>query len=163
MLILNEHNGWSPPTFFGMGGSSSKKTDNVGADSVDFSTNMSKDFAVLRLHGGTSALVAGVAATAILLYLAYRTFLWKKARMTARRGARQDEERAVWGNPGRGDHEDRARQGRFARRPPTAFMPPRAAAALPPQAHIDVCDDCREEAGYDGLRGHFQPPTVHPP
>ena len=124
---------------------------------------MSKDFAVLRLHVGNSAFVAGVAATAILLYLAYRTFMWKKTRITARRGARQDEERAVLGNPGRGDLEDRAGQGRFARRPPTAFMPPRAAAALPPQAHIDVCDYCREEAGYDVLRGHFQPPTVHPP
>ena len=74
-LILTEHNCWSPPTFFKMGGSSSKKTDNVVADCVDFSTNMSKDFAVLRLHGGISALVAGVAATAILLYLAYRTFM----------------------------------------------------------------------------------------
>ena len=162
-LILTEHNVWSPLTFLGMGGSSSKKTDNVVADSVDFSTIMSKDFAVLRLHGGTSALVAGVAAKAILLYLAYRTFMLKKAGITARRGTRQDEECAVWGNPGRGDHEDRAGQGRFARRPPTAFMPPRAAAALPPQAHINVCDYYREEAGYDVLRGHFQPPTVHPP
>ena len=82
-LILNE----SPLTIFGMGGSSSKKTNQVLADSVDFSTNMSKDFAVLSLHGGTSALVAAIAATAILFYLVYRMFFWKKAMMTARRRA----------------------------------------------------------------------------
>ena len=69
-LILTEHNGWSPPTFFWMVGSSSKKIDNIITDSVDFSTKMSKEFAVLHLPGGTSAVVAGVAATVILLYLA---------------------------------------------------------------------------------------------
>ena len=70
--------------------------------------------------------------------------MWKKAKMTARRGtlqdyeravwrgARQDKERAVWRDAEKGDHEDRAGQGRFARRPPAAFMPPRAAAVLPP-------------------------------
>ena len=36
-------------SFFRMGSGESKKTDNVVADTVDFSTNMSKDFAVLRL------------------------------------------------------------------------------------------------------------------
>ena len=39
-----------------MGSGESKKTDNVVADTVDFSTNMSIDFAVSRLHGGTFAL-----------------------------------------------------------------------------------------------------------
>ena len=47
----------------------SKRTDKVMADPVDFSTNMSKDFAVLQLHGGPSALVAGVADTSMLFYL----------------------------------------------------------------------------------------------
>ena len=74
-LILDSSYGWSTPTVFGMGSYGSKKTDNVVADTVDFSTNMSKDFAVLRLHGGTGALVAGVAATFILFYLAYKMFL----------------------------------------------------------------------------------------
>ena len=159
-LILDSSHGWSS-SFFGMGSGGSKKTDVV-ADSVDFSTNMSKDFAVLRLHGGTGALVAGVAATAVLCYLAYRMFMWKKAKMGAGRRAPQGEERAVWGNPGRMDHEDRAGPGRFARRLPTAFIPHRPAAVLPLPAHVDVCDDCREEAAYDVLRGHFQPPAVHP-
>ena len=99
-LILDSSNGWSAPTFFGMGGSGSKKTENVVAD---FSTNLSKDFAVLRLHGGTAALMAGVAATAILIYLAYKMFLWKRAKMGAGRRAPQGEERTVWGNPGRID------------------------------------------------------------
>ena len=105
-----------------MGGSGSKKTENVVADSVDFSTNLPKDFAVLRLHGGTGMLMAGVAATAILIYLAYKMFLWKRAKMGAGRRAPQGEERVVWGNPGRIDHEDRAGLGRFAKRPPTAFI-----------------------------------------
>ena len=51
-LILDSSNGWSAPNFFGMGGSGSMKTENVVADSVDLSTNLSKVFAVLRLHGG---------------------------------------------------------------------------------------------------------------
>ena len=145
-----------------MGGSGSKKTENVVADSVDFSTNLSKDFAVLRLNGGTGALMAGVVATGILVYMAYKVFLWKRAKMGAERRAPQGEERVVWGNPGRIDQEDRAGVGRFARRPPTSFMPPRSAAVLPPPAHEDFCADCREEAAYDVLRGHFQPPATHP-
>ena len=80
---MDSSNGWSTPTFFGMGGSSSKKTEKVVDDSVDFSTNLSKDFAVLRLHGGTGALMAGVVATGILIYLAYKVFLWKRAKMGA--------------------------------------------------------------------------------
>ena len=84
-LILDSSNGWSAPTFFGMGGSGSKKTENVVADSVDFSTNLSKDFAVLRLHGGTIALMAGVAATGILIYLAYKVFFCGKGPRWGRR------------------------------------------------------------------------------
>ena len=66
-LILTPNDDWHS-SYFGMGSGGSKKTDNVVADTVDFSTNMSKDFAVLRLHGGTSALVAGVAASAVLFF-----------------------------------------------------------------------------------------------
>ena len=156
---------WNSP-FFRMGSGESKKTDNVVADTVDFSTNMSKDFAVLRLHGGTSALVASVAASAILVYMAYRMFKWKKAQMDqARRRAPQGEGRVIWGGPGRVDMEGGEGQGRFARRLPAAYRPPQPAAVLPLPVHVDVCDDCREE-GYDVLRGHFQPqlqqPAAHP-
>ena len=156
---------WNSP-FFRMGSGESKKTDNVVADTVDFSTNMSKDFAVLRLHGGTSTLVASVAASAILVYMAYRMFKWKKAQMDqARRRAPQGEGRVIWGGPGRVDMEGGEGQGRFARRLPAAYRPPLPAAVLPLPVHVDVCDDCREE-GYDVLRGHFQPqlqqPATHP-
>ena len=64
-LILTAEDGWHS-SFFGIGSCGSKKTDNVVANTVDFSTNMSKDFVFLRLHGRTSALVAGVAASAVL-------------------------------------------------------------------------------------------------
>ena len=85
-LILDSSYGWSAPTFFGMGSGGSKKTESVVAETVDYSTNLSKDFAILRLHGGTGALMAGTVATVILIYLAYRMFLWKKAKMgTGRR------------------------------------------------------------------------------
>ena len=161
-LILDTSYGWSTPSSFDMGSYGSKKTDKVVADTVDFSTNMSKDFAILRLHGGTGALVAGVMATFILVFLAYKLFMWKRAKMGAGRRAPQGEERAVWGGPGRMDNEDRAGLGRFNRRLPTAFMPARPTAVLPLPAHVDVCEDCREDAAYDVLRGHFQPPGVHP-
>ena len=46
-VILDASNGWSAPTYFGMGSGGNKKTNNGVADSVDFSTNMSKDFQVL--------------------------------------------------------------------------------------------------------------------
>ena len=65
-----------------MGGSGSESTDNTVADTVDNSTNLSKDFAILKLHGGTSALVAGVAASLVLFYKAYRLFNWKRAKMS---------------------------------------------------------------------------------
>ena len=161
-LILDSSYGWSAPTFFGMGSGGSKKTESVVAETVDYSTNLSKDFAILRLHGGTGALMAGTVATVILIYLAYRMFLWKKAKMGAGRRAPQGGQRAVWGNPGRIAQEDLAGPGRFARRPPAAFIPPRPAAVLPPPAHEEICKECREEAAYDVLRGHFQPPAAHP-
>ena len=165
-LILTPNDNWHSP-FFRMGSGESKKTDNVVADTVDFLTNMSKDFAVLRLHGGTSALVAGVAASAVLCYMAYRMIMWKKAKMgQARRRAPQGKGRVVWGNQGRVDIEDGEGQDRFARRLPAVYRPPQPAAMLPLPVHVEICGDCREEAGYDVLRGHFQPqpqqPTVHP-
>ena len=61
-----------------MGGSGSKSTDNTVADTVDNSTNLSKDFAILHLHRGTYALIARVAASAVLFYVAYR--LWRAGR-----------------------------------------------------------------------------------
>ena len=91
---------------------------------MDLSTNLSKDFAVLRLNGGTGALMAGVVATGILVYMAYKVFLWKREKMGAERRALQGEERVVWGNLGRIDQEDRAGVGRLARRPCTSLIPP---------------------------------------
>ena len=92
-------------SIFGMGGGGSKSTDNVVADTVDYSTNLSKDFAVLRLHGGTSALVAGVAASAVLFFMAYRLLTWKRANMNqAWQRAPQCEGRIVW----RGEERGRA-------------------------------------------------------
>ena len=62
-LLLTRKDGWRP--FYGMGGYGSK--DNVVADSIDNSTNLSKEYAMLRLHGGTSAIFAGAAASAVLI------------------------------------------------------------------------------------------------
>ena len=81
-LILTAQNGWHAPAPFGMGGSGSKSTDNTVADTVDNSNNLSKDFAILHLHGGTSALIAGVTASVALFYVAYRLFNWKRAKMS---------------------------------------------------------------------------------
>ena len=140
-----------------MGGGGSK--DSVVADSVDYSTNLSKDYAMLRLHGGTTALFAGVAASAVLIYIFYKLFCWKRARMNqARQRAPQGEGRFVWANPGRVDVEEGEVPGRVARRPPVAFRPSQPTAMLPRPVHEEFCEECREEAaGYDVLRGHFQP------
>ena len=120
-LLLTSKDGWHP-SFFGMGGGGSK--DNVVADNVDYSTNLSKDYAVLRLHGGTSALFAGVAASAVLVYMAYRLFRWKSTKMNqARQRAPQGEGRFVWANPGRVDVKEGEVQGRVVRRPPVALDP----------------------------------------
>ena len=81
-LILRAQDGWHPPTLFGMGGSESKSTDKTVAGTVDNSTKFSKDFAIIKLHKGTSALVAGVVATAVLFYVAYRLFTWKRVKMS---------------------------------------------------------------------------------
>ena len=87
-----------------MGGGGSK--DNVVADSIDNSTNLSKEYAMLRLHGGTSALFAGAAASAALIYIFYKLFCWKRDRLNrARQRALQGEGRLVRVNQGRADVE----------------------------------------------------------
>ena len=104
-LILTAQDGWHPP-IFGMGGSGSKSAESVVADTVDYSTNLSKDFTILRLHGGTLALVAGVAVSSLLFYMAYGIFNWKGTKMNqARPRAPQGEwtwrkERGRAGLPG---------------------------------------------------------------
>ena len=162
-LLLTRKDGWRP--FYGMGGYGSK--DNVVADSIDNSTNLSKEYAMLRLHGGTYAIFAGAAATAVLIYIFYKLFCWKRARMNrARQRALQGEGRLVWGNQGRVGMEEEGVPGRVARRLPVVFRPPQPPAIQPRVVHEEeFCDECRqeatrearEEAGYDVLRGHFRP------
>ena len=171
-LLLTREDGWRP--FYGMGGYGSK--DNVVADSIDNSTNLSKEYAMLRLHGGTSALFAGAAASAVLIYIFYKLFCWKRARMNrARQRAPKDEGRFVWDDQGRLDMEEGGVPDRVARRLPVVFRAPAPATVFragpqPPAfqpriVHEEVCEECREEAardareeaGYDVLRGHFRP------
>ena len=157
-LLLTREDGWRP--FYGMGGYGSK--DNVVADSIDNSTNLSKEYAMLRLHGGTSALFAGAAASAVLIYIFYKLFCWKRARMNrARQRAPKGEGRFVWDNM-----EEGGVPGRVARRLPVGFRAPQPPAIQPRIVHEEeVCEECREEAareareeaGYDVLRGHFRP------
>ena len=113
----------------------------------------------MKLHGGTSALFAGVAASAVLLYMAYRLFQWKTKKMNqARQRTPRGEGRPVWANPGRVDAEEGEVKGRVFRRPPVAFRPPQSVAMIPRPVHEEICEECREEAaGYNVLRGHFQP------
>ena len=147
-----------------MGGYGSK--DNVVADSIDNSTNLSKEYAMLKLHGGTSALFAGAAASAVLVYIFYKIFCWKRARMNrARQRAPKDEGRFVWDDQGRVDMEEGGVPDRVARRLPVVFRAPQPPAIQPRIVHEEVCEECREEAareareeaGYDVLRGHFRP------
>ena len=134
-----------------MGAGSSKKTESVVADSVDISNNLSKDFTILRIHGDTGALIAGSVATLLLIYVIYRGILWKRAKMGAGRREPQDGQRAVWGNPGRVAQEGWAGPERVARRHPPVYA-----------VHEEVCEECREDAAHDVLRGHFQPPAIQP-
>ena len=160
-LLLTREDRWRP--FYGMGGYGSK--DNVVADSIDNSTNLSKEYAMLRLHGGTSALFAGAAASAVLIYIFYKLFCWKRARMNrARQRAPKGEGRFVWDNQGR--VEEGGVPDRVARRLPVVFRAPQPPAIQPRIVHEEeVCEECREEAareareeaGYDVLRGHFRP------
>ena len=163
-LLLTREDGWRP--FYGMGGYGSK--DNVVAHSIDNSTNLSKEYAMLRFHGGTSALFAGAAASAVLIYIFYKLFCWKRARMNrARQRAPKGEGRFVWDNM-----EEGGVPGRVARRLPVGFRAPQPPAIQPRIVHEEeVCEECREEAareareeaGYNVLRGHFRPlPPPYP-
>ena len=154
-----------------MGGYGSK--DNVVADTIDNSTNLSKEYAMLKLHGGTSALFAGAAASAALVYIFYKIYCWKRDSLNRSRQRKpKDEGRFVWNNQGRLDMEEGEVPDRVARRLPVVFRAPAPAtvfragpqppAIQPRIVHEDVCEECRdeaarEEAGYDVLRGHFRP------
>ena len=160
-LLLNPADGWRP--FYGMGGYGSK--DNVNADSIDNSTNLSKEYAMLKLHGGTSALFAGAAASAVLIYIFYKLFVYNRTRMNrARQRAPKVEGRFVWGNQGR--VEEGGALDRAARRLPVVLRAPPPPSIQTRIVHEeDFCEECREEAareareepGYDVLRGHFRP------
>ena len=71
--------------------------------------------------------------------------------MTAEREEPNGGQRAVWCGQGRVVHEDWAVPRRVLRIPP------------PPYAmHEEVCDECRDGAHQDVLRGHFQPNRDQP-
>ena len=160
------------PPFQGMGGYGSKQ-DNVVADSIDNSTHLSREYAMLRLHGGTSALFAGAAASAALIYIFYKLFCWKqrqRQKQRQRNRAPNDEGPFVRNNQGRLDMEEGEMPDRVSRRLPVVFRPPAPAtvfrAGPRPPVCLEVCEECREEeaardareeVGYDVLRGHFRP------
>ena len=149
-LILRAQDGWRP--FSNMGGGSSKNNDKSVAGIVDNSSKLSKDFTIIKLHGGTSAMVAGVVATALLLYVAYKLFAWRKAKMSqAAQRPRQGMGRVV-ARMGEGEGP-----GRFPRRLPAIFRPLQPAPGHPMPSHEELCEECQQEAGYEALRGHFPP------
>ena len=160
-LLLDPADGCRP--FYGMGGYGSK--ENVNADSINNSTNLSREYALLKLHGGTAALFAGAAASAALIYIFYRLFLYNRSRMNrARQRASKVEGRFVWGN--RGGVEEGGALDRAARRLPVVLRAPPPPSIQTRIVHEeDFCEECREEAareareepGYDVLRGHFRP------
>ena len=139
-----------------MGGGGSKSTDTNVAGTIDKSSKLSREFALIKLHGGTTALVAGMVATAVLLYLAYKLFNWKRARM-GRAAMRPRDRRAMWNIPGRVDEEVGEEPGRLPRRVQGAFRPLQAGPGHPMPAHEELCGDCQMEAGYEVLRGHLPP------
>ena len=116
------------------------------------------------------ALFAGAAASAVLIYIFYRLFCWKRARMNrSRPRAPQGEGRFVWDNQGRVDMEEGGTPGRVPRGLPVVFRAPQPPTIPPRVVHEEeFCEECRleaarearearEEAGYDVLRGHFRP------
>ena len=124
----------------GLGGSKHGNTEHIVAEKVDKSQSFSKQFTILRLHGDTGALIAGSLATLLLLYVAYRGVLWKRAKMQREREVMQRERevqvpRAVWGGPGR-------MVGRRA--PPPSLC-----------GDQEVCNDCRAGSPHDVLQGRF--------
>ena len=82
-------------------GTGDSKHENVVADTIDRSHNLSKDFTVLRSHGDTGPLIAGSLANFLQLYIIYRGVLWKRSRMLRAREEAEDGPRAVWAGPGR--------------------------------------------------------------
>ena len=155
-LILRAQVGWRP--FSDMGGSGSKSNDKSVAGIVDNSSKLSKDFAIIKLQGGTFALVAGVVAFAVLFYMAHRLYTWKRARVSqAAQRPRQGVGRVAWNNLGRMDKKEGEGPGRLPRRLPGVFRPLQPAPGHPRPAHEELCEDCQQEAGYDVLRGHFPP------
>ena len=158
-LLLDPADGWRP--FYGMGGHGSK--DNVNADSINNSTNLSKEYALLKLHGGTAALFAGAAASAALIYMFYRLVLYRRSRQRPPKV----EGRFIWSN--RGGMEEEGALGRAARRLPVVPRAPPPSIQTRVFQEEDFCEECREEAAreaareardepaYDALRGHFRP------
>ena len=158
-LLLDPADGWRP--FYGMGGHGSK--DNVNADSINNSTNLSKEYALLKLHGGTAALFAGAAASAALIYIFYRLVLYRRSRQRPPK----IEGRFFWSN--RGGMEEEGALGRAARRLPVVPRAPPPSIQTRVFQEEDFCEECREEAAreaaraardepaYDALRGHFRP------
>ena len=62
---------------------------------------------------------------------------------------------------GRMDKEEGEGKGWFARRLSAVFRPLQPAPVQLRPVHEELCEDCRVEAGYDVLRGHFPPlPTL---
>ena len=74
--------------------------------------------------------------------------------------APQGEGRMVWNNSGRMDEEEGEGQGRFARRPPVVFRPPKPAPMQPLPVHEELCEECRVVAGY--VCAHSALPTSAP-
>ena len=132
-----------------MGGGGSKNTEKTVAGIVD-NSKLSKDFAIIKLHGGTSAMVAGVVASALLLYVAYKLFNWRKTK-TARAAQRPRQGLGPVGV--RMDEEEGEEPGRFPRRLPAIFRPLQQSPGHPMPAHEELCEECQQEAGYEALRG----------
>ena len=129
-----------------MGGYGSK--ENVNADSINNSTNLSKEYALLKLHGVTAALLAGAAASAALIYIFYRLVLYKRSRMNrARQRAPKVEGRFVWGN--RGGVEEEGALDRAARRLPVVLRAPPPSIQTRIVHEEEVCEECREEAARE--------------
>ena len=151
ILILHAQDGWLPFSKMGVGGS--KRTEHTVAGIVD-NSKLSKDYAIIKLHGGTSAMFAGVVASALLLFVAFKFFKWRKEK-TARVAQRP---RQVLARVGVGmDVEDGEVTDRFPRRLPAIFRPLQRPLGHPMPAHEELCEECQQEAGYEALRGHFPP------
>ena len=145
-------------------GTGESKHENVVADTIDRSLNLSIDFTVLRLHGDSGALINGSLANFLLLYIIYRGVLWKRSRMFRAREEAEDRPHAVWAGP-----------GRVVRKAPPVFAGqevcefeegPRAVwggpwrvvqRATPVFADHEICEVCRGGPPQDMLQGHFQP------